>query len=160
MEALKHVQSVLRLPELKVFKFSDTRWLSHERCVRAILKELPPLITTLHQLYEDAGDAEAYGLALALSTYSEVATIVLLASVLDLLAKRHCFMQRKATDFSKLPVILETILSELKHLKSDEAEWCSLTGTTVIALEEKYNITLRSSYTRCGNASATTMSEY
>ena len=42
METLKHVQSVLSLPELKVVKLSDTRWLSHERCVRAILKELPP----------------------------------------------------------------------------------------------------------------------
>lgn len=60
-EALKVVQSVLQLPELKVIKPSDTRWLSHERCIRAILKELPAIITTLHNLYEADGDAEAYG---------------------------------------------------------------------------------------------------
>ena len=53
-------------------KPSDTRWLSHERCVKAILKELPALIITLHKLYEDSGDAEAYGLALALSSYSDL----------------------------------------------------------------------------------------
>ena len=35
-ESLKEVQSVLKLPELKIVKPSDTRWLSHERCVRAI----------------------------------------------------------------------------------------------------------------------------
>ena len=35
-ENLKEVQSVLKLPELKIVKPSDTRWLSHERCVRAI----------------------------------------------------------------------------------------------------------------------------
>ena len=60
-EALKAVQSALSLPELKVVKPSSTRWLSHERCVKAILKDLPALIITLHQLYEDSGDAEAYG---------------------------------------------------------------------------------------------------
>ena len=42
-------------------KPSDTRWLSHERCVRAIKKELPAPIMTLQQLYETTGDAEAFG---------------------------------------------------------------------------------------------------
>ena len=49
----------------------------------------------------------------------------LLQSVLDLLAKLKYFMQRKATDFSQLPVILESIVSELNQLKRDDAEWCS-----------------------------------
>ena len=37
---LEEVQSVLNLPELKVIKPSSTRWLSHERCIRPIRKEL------------------------------------------------------------------------------------------------------------------------
>ena len=101
------MQSVLQLPELKVAKPSDTRWLS------------------LQLLYEVSGDAEAYGLAMVLSSFSGAATIFLLQSVLDLLAKLNCFMQRKATDFSKLPIIFESIVSELKQLKRDDAEWCS-----------------------------------
>ena len=60
--------------------------------MRAILKELPAPIITLNKLYEESGDAEAYGLALVLSSYSGVATIVLLSTVLDLLAKLNCFM--------------------------------------------------------------------
>ena len=40
-DSLNEVQSVLKLPELKILKPSDTRWLSHERCVRAIYRELP-----------------------------------------------------------------------------------------------------------------------
>ena len=63
--------------------------------MKAIQKELPALIITLHKLYEDSGDAEAYGLALALSSYSGVVTINLLSVVLYLLAKLNCFMQRK-----------------------------------------------------------------
>ena len=39
-EALKELQSVLKLPELKVVKPSDTKWLSHERCVQAIRRAL------------------------------------------------------------------------------------------------------------------------
>ena len=159
-EALKHVLSVLSLPELKVVKPSETRWLSHERCVRAILKEFPALIITLNKLYEESGDAEAYGLALVLSSYSGVATIVLLSTVLDLLAKLNCFMQRKTTDFSRLPIILESILSELKHLKNVGAEWCSSVETTVAMLTTEHNITLQRSSTRTGSGSATTIGEY
>lgn len=59
MEALKEVKMALRLPELKVVKPSDTHWLSHECCMRVIRKKLPALITTLQQLYETTGDAEA-----------------------------------------------------------------------------------------------------
>ena len=124
-ESLKHVQAVLNLPELKVIKPSDTRWLPRwlppERCVCAILKELPALIITLQSIYGECGDAEAYGLSLALRSYSGVATIVLLSAVLELLAKLNCFMQRKTTDFSRLPIVLDGILAELKHLKDDTA---------------------------------------
>ena len=142
-EALKEVQSVLKLPELKIVKPSHTRWLSQERCVRAIRKELPALIVTLQQLYEVSGDLEAYGLAMVLSSFSGVATIFLLQSVLDLLAKLNFFMQRKATDFSKLPVILESIVSELNQLKRDDAEWCSQVTVSVNKLANNKASTLQ-----------------
>ena len=134
-EALKVVQSVLRLPELKVVKPSSTRWLSHERCLRAIRKHLPALLVTLHQLYENSGDAEAYGSFLVLSSLSGIASIILLSEVLDLIARLNCYMQRQAADFSRLPIILESILKELHHLKEDEAEWCSAVTTLVENLE-------------------------
>ena len=98
-ESLKHVQAGQNLPELKLIKPNDTRWLSYECCVRAILKELHALIITLQSIYDECGDAEAYGLALALRSYrlyvSGVATIVLLSALLELLAKLNSFMQRK-----------------------------------------------------------------
>ena len=55
-----------------------------------------------------------------------MATIVLLSAVLELLAKLNSFMQRKTTDFSRLPIVLDGILAELKHLKDDTAEWLTL----------------------------------
>ena len=35
-ESLKEIQKVLDLPELKIVKPSDTRWLPHECCVKAV----------------------------------------------------------------------------------------------------------------------------
>ena len=136
-------KAVLNLPELKIIKPSDTRWLSHERCVRAILKELPALIITLQSIYDECGDAEAYGLALALRSYSGVVTTILLSAVLELLAKLNCFMQRKTTDFSRLPIVLDGILAELKHLKDDTAEWCSLVEFFFAELTDGHDISLQ-----------------
>ena len=39
-------------------------------------KELLALITTLHHLYDTTGDVEAFGLALVLSSFCGVASIV------------------------------------------------------------------------------------
>ncbi len=142
-------------------KPSDSRWLSHERCVRAILKELPCLIITLQQLYEESGDAEAYGLALLLTSYPGVATIVLLSALLDLLAKLNCFMQRKAADFSKLPIILRSIVDEIKHLKDPGSEWCSIVESTVEMLETEHSISVKNTSSTSRNAvCANTMAEF
>ena len=76
-EALKGIQAVLGSPELKIVKPSDTRWLSHERCVKAICKELPPLLQTLSQLYKSSGDAEAYAI------YSLLASVMVYQAVIS-----------------------------------------------------------------------------
>ena len=82
-------------------KPSDTRWLSHERCVQDIYRELPALIITLQHLYETSLHPEAYGLSTLLATYTAVASVVFLSEVLDILAKMNGSMQRKLSDFSK-----------------------------------------------------------
>ena len=159
-QALKDVQSVLSLPDLKVVKPSSTRWLSHERCLHAIRKDLPAIIITLQQLYQISGDAEAYGISLVLSSFSGVASIILLSQVLDLLARLSCYMQRETADFSRLPVVLESILKELEQLKEDEAEWCSEVITLVDKLENVHEITVTSGHLArscVGRASAQTL---
>ena len=85
-EALKGIQAVLGFPELKIVKPSDTRWLSHERCVKAICKELTPLLQTLSQLYESSRDAEAYGIYSLLASVNDVSGSYLLSEVLSALA--------------------------------------------------------------------------
>ena len=107
MQVLKEVQAICGLPELKVVKPSDTRWLSHERCMRAIRKELPALILTLQQLYYSTGDAEAFGLSILLSCFNGVANVFFLSDVLQILARMNVTLQRKVADFSKLQIMLQ-----------------------------------------------------
>ena len=119
-EAFKEIQSALNMLELKVVKPSDTRWLSHERCLRAICKELPALITTLHHLCDISGDVKVYGLVVVLSSFCDVASIDSRPT-----RKLNSFMQRQAADFSRLPLIIDSIEKELKLLKDDGADWRS-----------------------------------
>ena len=88
---------------------SDTRWLSHERCVRAICKKQPPLLQTLSQLYELSGDAEAYGIYSILASVNGVPNSYLLSEFLSAHALLNLFMQKKIADFSKLPFKLKSI---------------------------------------------------
>ena len=147
-EKLKEVQSVLNHPELKVVKPSSTRWLSHERCVRAVRKELPAILITLQDLYETTSDAEAFGVQSILSSFAGVATVIILCEILNLIATLNCFMQRKATDFSRLKVILDSILDQLKCLKREDADWCSEVESTVATLESEHEIAVHTSVYR------------
>ena len=124
-------------------KLSDTRWLSHECCLRATRKELPALITTLHHLNITTGYAEAYSLALVLAPFCGFDSIILLSKVLDLLAKLNSFMQRQAADFSRLPLILDSIEKELKLFKKNGAGWWLEVTSIVKKLEDNHIIVRR-----------------
>ena len=41
VEKLAEIQAVLKAPEIKIQKPSDTRWLAREQCVSAVRKSLP-----------------------------------------------------------------------------------------------------------------------
>ena len=82
-EALKGNLAVLGFPKLKIVKPSDTRWLSHERCVKAIFKKLPLLLQILSQLYKSSGDVEAHGVHSLLASVNGVSRSYLLSEVLN-----------------------------------------------------------------------------
>ena len=51
-ESLKEIQKVLDLPELKIVKPSDTRWLAHERCVKAVKASYSSIVLAVENIYE------------------------------------------------------------------------------------------------------------
>ena len=108
-EELNGIQAVLGFSEVKIVKPCDTRWLSHERRVKVICKELPPLLQTLSHLYEPSGDAEAYGIY---SLWTIVSGIKQLSPIRS--SQFPCsikfFMLKKIADFRKLSFMLKNNL--------------------------------------------------
>ena len=145
---LKEVQSVLGLPELKIVKPSSTRWLSHERCMKAIRKELPALILTLQDL------SEAFGIQKILSSFGGVAAVILLGEILNLLASFNCFMQKKTADFSRLKIMLNSTLDQIKSLKADDASWCSEVDEVISSLQDEHDIVVGTNIGTSRNALA------
>ena len=140
---MKAIQAALGFPELKIVKPSDTRWLSHERCVKAVCKELPPLLQTLSQLYESSGDAEAYGIYSLLASVNGVSSSHLLSEVLSSLALLNLFIQKKIADFSKLPFMLKSTLDYLNSIRESDASWCTAAETAIWNLETEHGITIK-----------------
>ena len=74
-QSLKEVQKVLDFPELKIVKPSDTRWLAHERCVRAVKASYSAITTPLDHIYSESHEPEALGIKKALCKKSTIAAI-------------------------------------------------------------------------------------
>ena len=76
-ELLKEIQKVLDLPELKIVKPSDTRWLAHEHCVKAVKASYSSVVLALENIYETSHEPEALGLSNTLSSHSTLAAMYL-----------------------------------------------------------------------------------
>ena len=70
---LKEIQKGLDLPELKIVKPSDTRWLAHEHCVKPQKASYNLIVLALKNIYETSLEPEAFGLSKALSSHSTIA---------------------------------------------------------------------------------------
>ena len=106
-ECLKEVQSVLELPEMKVIKPSDTRWLSHERCVKAVKASYSAIVITIGQIYETTHEPEALGIHGALCKLSTIAAIYLLDFTLPQVAKLSKALQTEQLDLSLISSLVD-----------------------------------------------------
>ena len=75
-ESLKEIQHVLNLPEMKVIKPPDTRWLAHEQRIKAVKVSYTALVVTLDSNYHNFHAPEALGLYKALSKSITIAAII------------------------------------------------------------------------------------
>ena len=65
-ESLKETQKVLNLLELKIVKQSDTHWLAHERCVKAVKASYSSIVLALENIYETSRALQTKHLDLSL----------------------------------------------------------------------------------------------
>ena len=67
---LKYIQKLLYLPEIKIMKPSDTCWLSHEDCVRAVKVRYSSIVLALENVHETSVEPEALRLSKALALHN------------------------------------------------------------------------------------------
>ena len=68
-------------------KPSDTRWLAHEHCVKAVKASYSSIVLALENIYEISHEPKALGLSKALSSHSTIAAMCLLDYILSHVAK-------------------------------------------------------------------------
>ena len=122
-QSLREIQQVLNMPELKVIKPSDTRWLSHERCVKVVKENFVAIVCTLNSLYEETHEPEALGISKALTGKSTVFALYLLDCVLPQLSKLSKTLQTKRLDLTSISTLVEATLATLDDALNPAANW-------------------------------------
>ena len=122
-ENLKEVQKVLDLPELKITKPSNTRWLAHERCVSTVKRCYGAIVATLEQIYEESHEPEALGLSKILKRSSTLFTIYLLDFVLPQVSKLSKCLQSQQLDLTIISSLVDATLHTLDDAIQPGANW-------------------------------------
>ena len=81
------MKDIVQSPHLKLKEAKDVRWLSHNAAVDALRRTLPAVIMSLEREASERHEAVALGLATFTKSYDFVATLLMLADVLPLLAR-------------------------------------------------------------------------
>ena len=94
-------------------KPSDTRWLAHERCVKAVKASYSSIVLALENIYETSHEPEALGLSKTLSNHSSISAMYLLDYTLPQVAKLSCALQTKHLDLSLISSLVDATLNSL-----------------------------------------------
>ena len=122
-ESLKEIQHVLNLTEMIVIKLPGTRWLAHERYVKAVKVSYTALVVTLGSNYQNFHAPEALGLCKVLSKFTTIAAIYLLDYTLPLVAKLSKSLQTKQLDLSMISSLVDAVFHALDDANTPEAYW-------------------------------------
>ena len=115
---LHAIQEVLSDPVIKCKEAKDVRWLSHEHAVKAILRTLPSLITSLDREASERSEPTARGLLKFICTYEFVACVSLLSDVLPHLNRLSALFQTRDINLTMLQT---SITATTEVIKSYEA---------------------------------------
>ena len=120
---LKEIQKVLDIPELKIVKPSDTRWLSHEKCVSTVKKCYGAIVSALETIYQESNKPEALGISKILSKPSTLIAIYLLDYILPEVSKLSKSLQTEKLDLSIISNLVDATLHTLEDVLQPAAKW-------------------------------------
>ena len=115
---LKQVQEVLSIPQLKIARAVDTRWLSHKSVISTLLKTLPAVLVYLYQ----QEDPTAIGLYKVMATYSFFASLLLLDEVLSAVNRLSLAFQRSVIDLTTISPLLHSTVHALENIKCEPTD--------------------------------------
>ena len=78
---------------------------------------MPSLVVTFQEIYNENGDAEAYGLARLLCKYKFVSCLFMLCDVLHILAGLQGSLQAKNLNMGLVPGMVESTIARLQEIK-------------------------------------------
>ena len=120
---LKEIQKVLDIPELKIVKPSDTRWLSHDKCVSTVKKCYGAIVSALETIYQESHEPEVLGISKILSKPSTLFAIYLLDYILPEVSKLSKSLQTEKLDLSIISSLVDAILHTLEDVLQPAAKW-------------------------------------
>ena len=104
-------------------KPSDTRWLAHERCVKAVKASYTAIVTSLEHIYQESCEPESLGLKKALGKKSTISAVYLLDYVLPQLAKLSKALQTEKLDLSVVSSVVEATIQSIVDAVLPAANW-------------------------------------
>ena len=114
---------MLNMPELKIIKPSDTRWLAHKRCVKAVKENYSAIVLALNNIYEETHQPEALGISKAMSKKSTISAIFLHDYVLPQVVKLSKTLQAVQLDLTIISSLVESTLHTLDDALLPAANW-------------------------------------
>ena len=110
---LKDVHAVLEIPELKIAKPSDTKWLAHEKYVCIVKKCYIAIVAVLVHIYENFHETEAFGINKILMKSTTLFAIYLLDILLPQVSKLSKCLQTEKLDLSVISSLVDATLHTL-----------------------------------------------
>lgn len=118
---LKEVHQVFNLPELRIVEPSDTRWLAHQRCVRAVKASFSAIVLSL--VNQETHEPEALGISKALCKQSTISALYILDYTLPQVAKLSRALQTEHLDLSIISTRVDATLQCLDDALLPAANW-------------------------------------
>ena len=140
------VQKSYDLTSLKLIKAAVTRWLSHGKAAQRVLDRFPQLVEALNIIYERKKEPAVQGIIQQLVTPDTIASMCILADILESTNSLQVFLQHAHLNFLDLPAKVDELLTTLELIRENPCRPTSNFGDLdkyleIASRQERFNVT-------------------
>ena len=108
---------------MKIVNPSDTRWLAHERCVKAVKASYTEIVASLEHIYQESHEPESVSLKKVFCKKTTISAMYLLHYVLPQLAKLSKALRTEKLDLSVISSVAEAAIQSIDEAVLPTANW-------------------------------------